>query len=48
LRADADLFGQKLKSGEAMKARVFCFIDHAHPSATELFENAVTRDGLPE
>jgi len=31
-----------------MKARVFCFIDHAHRPATDLFENAVMRDGLSD
>jgi hypothetical protein len=41
LRVAGDLFGQELESDEAMKARVFCLIDHTHPTATKLFENAV-------
>ena len=43
-----DLFRQELEGDETVKARVFGFVDDAHPSATELFDNAVMRDGLPD
>jgi hypothetical protein len=39
---------QKLQRHEAMQARVFSLVDHPHSSATELFEDAVMRDGLAD
>ena len=30
-----------------MQTRVFRFIDHAHPAAAELFDNAIMRNSPP-
>ena len=39
---------QKLQGDESPKLRILSFIDHAHPTATELLEDAVMRDGLTD
>jgi hypothetical protein len=31
-----------------MQTRVFSFVDHTHPTATQLLDDAVVRDGLPD
>ena len=41
------LFGQELKSNEAVKPYVLGLIDHSHPAAAQLLDDAVVRDGLP-
>ena len=41
-----NIFWQELEGDEATQPRVFSFIDHAHPAAAELFDDAVVRDGL--
>ncbi len=39
-----DLIGQELERDEAVQASVFGFVDHTHPAAAELSENAVMRN----
>ena len=39
---------QELQSDHAAEFEIFGFVDHTHPTATELFDDAVVRDGLPE
>ena len=41
-------FRQELEGDGSMKPGVFCLVDHTHAPATELFQDAVVRDGLPE
>ena len=38
---------QKFKCYCAVQTRVLCFVDHTHAIPTELFEDAVVRNGLP-
>jgi len=38
--------GQELESDEATKLGVLSPVDHTHPAATELLDDAVVRDGL--
>jgi len=38
--------GKELQGDEAVELGVLGLIHHAHPAATELFEDAVVRDGL--
>ena len=40
--------GQKLQRDKAVQARVLGFVDHAHATAAELFDDAVVRDGLAD
>src|SRR5690348_14101980 len=40
-----DAFRKKFQRDETAEARVFGFVDDAHASAAELFENAVMGDG---
>ena len=40
--------GQELQRDQAMQPRVFGLVDHAHPAAAELFDDAVMRDGLAD
>ena len=40
-----DIIREKFESDVAMQSNVFGFVDHAHAAATELFEDAVVRDG---
>ena len=39
---------KKLQGDESAQAGVFGFIDHAHATAAEFFDNAIVRDGLIE
>jgi hypothetical protein len=40
--------GQKLESDKAMEPGVFRLVDHTHPTAAQLLDNAVVRDGLAD
>ena len=40
-----DAVGQKLERDKAVQPHVFGFVHHAHSAATQLFEDAVVRDG---
>ena len=39
---------QEFQSYEAVELDVFGLVHHTHTATTELFEDAVMRDGLPE
>ena len=39
------IFGQEFQCDKAVEARVLCFVDDAHASATKFFDDAVMRDG---
>ena len=43
-----DFIREKFECDETMQAGVFRLIDHAHAAATQLFEDAVVRDRLPD
>ena len=38
--------GKELQGDEAVQLHVLGFIDHAHPSAAELFDDAIVGNGL--
>ena len=40
--------GQKFQRDMAAQLEVFGFVDHTHPAAAELRQNAVMRDGFPD
>src|SRR5580698_10206226 len=42
------LVRQEFQSHKTMEACVFGSVDHAHPTAAELFDNSVVRDGLAD
>ena len=48
LRILGDFIGQKLEGDEAVQPRVFGFVDHTHPAAAQLLDDAVVRDGLSD
>ena len=48
LRVSGNVFGQELERDEAAKLGVFGLVDHTHPAAAELFDDAVVRDGLAD
>ena len=43
-----DFVGQELEGDETAQPRVFGLVDHTHPAAAELPDNAVVRDGLAD
>jgi hypothetical protein len=42
------IVGKKLESDKATERSVFGFVDHAHPAAAELFDDAVMRKGASD
>jgi hypothetical protein len=42
-----NVFWEKFESDEAAKLGILGRVDHTHPTATELLNDAVVRDGLP-
>ena len=40
--------GQELEGDKAMQPGVFGFVNHTHPAAAQLVDNAVMRNGLPD
>src|SRR5947208_6079053 len=40
--------GQKLERDKAAELGVFRLVDHTHPPATQILQNAVVRDGLAD
>jgi hypothetical protein len=43
-----DILGKKLRDDEAAKFDVLSLIDHSHPAAAQLLDDAVVRDNLPD
>jgi len=48
LRVTGNFFRQEFEGDEAMQPRILGLIHNAHSPATELFNNAVVRDGLAD
>ena len=48
LGVSGHLIGQELEGYKAVAARVLGLVDHTHPAAAELLDNAVVRDGLAD
>lgn len=48
LRIFGDVLGKKFQSDEAMEARIFGFVHHAHAAASQFFRDAVVGDGLAD
>ena len=48
LRVSGDFIGQELQSDEAAELDVLSLVDHTHPAAAELLDDAVVRDGLAD
>jgi len=48
LRIACHIVWQELECDETAQAGVLSLIDHAHPAATYLFEDAVVRNGLAD
>src|SRR5437762_3536536 len=46
LRITGNVVGQELQGDEAAKLSVLGLVDHTHPAAAELLDNAVVRNGL--
>jgi hypothetical protein len=40
--------GKEFEGDEAMEARVLCFVHHTHTATTELLNDAVVGDGMPD
>jgi hypothetical protein len=41
------VFRKEFKSNKTVETGVFGLVDHTHPAAAELFQDAVVRDDLP-
>ena len=48
LWVSGNFIGKELESDEAMQSRVLSLIDHTHPAAPELLDDAVVRDCLAD
>jgi hypothetical protein len=48
LRVSCYVLRQELPGNEAAEFSVLGLVDHTHPAAAELLDNAVVRDGLPD
>jgi hypothetical protein len=46
LSASGKIVGEKFQSNESVEASVLSLINHTHPAAAKLFDNAIMRDGL--
>jgi hypothetical protein len=46
LRIFGHIFWKELQRDEAVQARVFSFVDYAHPSAAQHFNDSVVGNGL--
>ena len=43
-----DVIGQELQGDKAVQGYIFGLVNDAHPTAAQLFNNAVVRDGLSD
>src|ERR1019366_3105727 len=48
LGVSGDLVGQELQGNKTMEGYVLSLVDHAHPTTTDLLDDAVVRDGSPD
>jgi hypothetical protein len=48
LRVSGDFIGQELEGNKSVQPGVLGLLDHTHPAAAELFDDAVVRDGLTD
>src|SRR2546426_6131905 len=48
LRVSGYFFGQELEGDKTVEAAILGFVDHTHPPAAELLDDAVVGDGLAE
>ena len=48
LRIAGYLIGQEFESNETVKADLLGLVDHSHAAATELFDDAIVRNGLAD
>src|SRR5882724_10884648 len=48
LRVPGEIIGEEFQGDKSVEARVLGFVDNAHAAATELFDDAVVGDGLPD
>src|SRR6266496_2835421 len=48
LRLPGNIVGQELERDEAVQARVFRFVNHAHTAAANFFDNAIVGNGLAD
>ena len=48
LCVSGNFIGKELESDEAMQSRVLSLVDHPHPAAAQLLNDAVVRDGLAD
>ena len=48
LRVLGHIVGQELQGDEAAEFSVLGLVDHTHPAAAELLDDAVVRDGLAD
>ena len=46
LRIVGNFFRQELDGHKTVQARVLSLVDHSHPAAAQLFDNAIMRNGL--
>ena len=46
--SSGDFVRQELQGDEAMEASVLGLVNHTHPAAAELLDDAVVRDGLAD
>ena len=48
LGVSGNFFGQEFEGDKAMQPSVLSFVNHAHPAAAELLDDAVVGDGLAD
>src|SRR6266581_8509530 len=48
LRVPGNIVGQELERDEAVQARVFRFVNHAHTAPANFFDNAIVGNGLAD
>jgi hypothetical protein len=48
MRIFSYILRQKLERNETVETTIFGFVNDSHPAATELFDDAVMRDGLAD
>jgi hypothetical protein len=44
----SDFFGQEFERDETVQPRVFGFVNHSHPTATDFLDNSIVGNGLAQ